>query len=213
MADYSKIRTFKVLTKDQHSNARLVFRDEIHQAQITIFSPLVKNVIGICQSMTQLLRTLSTRMLVFPYFFAGYTIFRKGIFFLSPRACTHCNPSGKPSGMQACTHTEGKNLCKCNNFLTEREGGGGGCIKECQGSVKKQENPELPPKSSSSGVTYHFLSNTRGGKRGKDGEQDGTHIFLRCLPAFWCCSLMLVDIFYFFLYPPPFEIAPCVGTT
>ena len=77
-------------------------------------------------------------------------------FFTSPSACTHCRPSGKPLGLQACTHTfEGK---KRKKNATTKEGGGS--MKGIGGLYKKLEIPTLPPKSPRSGVTFHFTLKT-----------------------------------------------------
>ena len=72
-------------------------------------------------------------------------------FFLSPKACTHCRPSGKRFGLQACTPRVGGKKKKVQQL--KREGGG---MKGTGGLCKKLKNPALPPKWARSGVTYHY---------------------------------------------------------
>ena len=65
--------------------------------------------------------------------------------------CTHCKPSGKPLGLQACMHSvEVTKREKSLQLMRE------GRIQGEGGLYKNLKIPALPPKSTKSGVTFNF---------------------------------------------------------
>ena len=65
--------------------------------------------------------------------------------------CSYCSPSGKPAGMQVCTHPP-KGKKRESNEGEGREGS----TKGKGGLYKMPQIPALPPKCPRSGITFHF---------------------------------------------------------
>ena len=67
---------------------------------------------------------------------------------------TYCSPSGKPSGLQACTCPPKGKIKERAMREKEREGS----TKGKGGLYKMPQIPTLPPKWPRSGVTFHQIA-------------------------------------------------------